>query len=69
VGLACYHVITDAEIVCVWDFQGAVAPDLEVLNAKQPELEDEFDGLYARLNPGAAAAEPQDKIGRLKASR
>lgn len=27
VGVACLHVITDANAVSVWDFQGAIAPD------------------------------------------
>jgi len=67
--LPAYYVITDANTVSVWDFQGAIAPDLEVLTVKQAELADGFDDLYARLNPAAAAAARQNKIGRLKASR
>jgi len=62
-------VIPDADTVSVWDFQGAIAPDLEVLTLKQAELEDRFDDLYARLNPAAAAAARQNKIGRLQVSR
>jgi hypothetical protein len=67
--LPAYYVITDAQMVSVWDFQGAIAPDIEVLNLKQPELAERFDDLYARLNPEAAAAARQTKIGRLEASR
>jgi Type I restriction enzyme R protein N terminus (HSDR_N) len=67
--LPAYYVITDAGIVSVWDFQGAIAPDLEVLTLKQSELEDKFDDLYARLNPAAAAAARQNKIARLQADR
>jgi Type I restriction enzyme R protein N terminus (HSDR_N) len=67
--LPAYYVITDAETVSVWDFQGAIAPDLEVLTVKQAELEDRFDDLYARLNPAAAAAARQNKISRLKGAR
>jgi hypothetical protein len=67
--LPAYYVITDADTVSVWDFQGAIAPDLEVLTLKQAELEDKFDDLYARVNPAAAAVARQNKIGRLQASR
>jgi hypothetical protein len=67
--LPAYYVITDADTVSVWDFQGAIAPDLDVLTVKQAELEDRFDDLYARLNPATAAAARQNKISRLAASR
>jgi hypothetical protein len=67
--LPAYYVITDAETVSVWDFQGAIAPDLEVLTVQQAELDKRFDDLYARLNPKAAAATRQGKITRLKAPR
>jgi Type I restriction enzyme R protein N terminus (HSDR_N) len=67
--LPVYYVITDAETVSVWDFQGAIAPDIEVLRVNQAELDERFDDLYARLNPRAAALARQSKIGRLKASR
>lgn len=64
-----YYVITDADTVDVWDYQGAVAPDIKVLEITQAELGDRFDDLYARLNPAAAALARQAKIGRLAASR
>ena len=64
-----YYVITDAETVGVWDYQGAVAPDIKVLEIRQAELGDRFDDLYARLNPAAAAAARQEKIDRLAAPR
>ena len=51
-----YYVITDGRIVSVWDFQGAVAPDRELLRVSQGELAGSFDDLYSRLNPRAAAA-------------
>jgi hypothetical protein len=60
-----YYVITDGRIVSVWDFQGAVAPDREVLRVNQDELAGSFDDLYSRLNPRAAAAARQAKISRL----
>ena len=67
--LPAYYVITDAKTVSVWDFQGAIAPDIEVLSVDQAELDDRFDDLYARLNPEAACLARQNKIGRLEASR
>jgi Type I restriction enzyme R protein N terminus (HSDR_N) len=67
--LPAYYVITDAKTVSVWDFQGAIAPDIEVLRVNQAELDGRFDDLYARLNPEAALLARQNKIGRLEASR
>jgi hypothetical protein len=67
--LPAYYVVTDAETISVWDFQGAIAPDLKVLEFKQAELDTKFDALYARLNPQAAAAARAEKIGRLEASQ
>ena len=60
-----YYVITDGRIVSVWDFQGAIAPDREVLRVSQAELAESFDDLYSRLNPRAAAAARQAKVSRL----
>jgi hypothetical protein len=60
-----YYVITDGRLVSVWDFQGAVAPDREVLRVSQAELAERFDDLYARLNPRAVAAARHTKISRL----
>ena len=64
-----YYMITDGRIVSVWDFQGAIAPDIEVLRASQAELPEKFDDLYARLNPRAAAAARHSKIARLQEPR
>jgi hypothetical protein len=58
-------VITDADTVGVWDYQGAIGPDIKVMEIKQAELDSSFDDLYARLNPAAAAAARQVKIGRM----
>jgi hypothetical protein len=60
-----YYVITDG----VWDFQGAVAPDRELLRVSQAELAGSFGDLYSRLNPRAAVAARQAKISRLTESR
>ena len=51
------------------DFQGAVAPDIKVLEVKQAELSAIFDDLYARLNPGAAASARREKIARIAPPR
>ena len=64
-----YYVITDGRIVSVWDFQGAIAPDREVLRVSQAELAGSFDDLYSRLNPRAAAAARHSKISRLEKPR
>ena len=67
--LPAYYVITDAKTVSVWDFQGAIAPDIEVMRMDQADLDTRFDDLYARLNPEAASMARQHKIDLLEASR
>lgn len=67
--LPAYYVITDARTITVWDFQGAIAPDIEVLTLQQADLAGRFDELYARLNPQAAAAARQKKVDHLKPPR
>ena len=63
--LPAYYVVTNSETVSVWDFQGAIAPDVKVMEFKQEDLNKKFDDLYARLNPVAATATRRAKIGRL----
>jgi hypothetical protein len=60
-----YYVITDGRLVSVWDFQGAIAPDRELMRVNQAELVERFGDLYARLNPKAAAVARESKISRL----
>ena len=60
-----YYVITDGRIVSVWDFQGAVAPDRELLRVSQEQLAGSFGDLYSRLNPKAATAARRAKIIRM----
>lgn len=64
-----YYVITDGRIVSVWDFQGAIAPDRELLRLGQADLAGNFDDLYSRLNPEAAAAAYRAKVSRLGDAR
>lgn len=64
--LPTYFVVTDGRLVSVWDFQGAIAPDREVVRVNQGELADKFDELYSRLNPLSAVAARQSKLSRLE---
>lgn len=64
-----YYVITDGRTMSVSDFQGAIAPDREVLPVNHDELPGSFDDPYSRLNPGAAAAARHAKISRLEEPR
>jgi hypothetical protein len=64
-----YYVITDGQIVSVWDFQGAIAPDREVLRVGPGGLAECFDDLYSRLNPQAASAARRAKVTRLEQPR
>lgn len=64
-----YYVVTDGRIISVWDFQGAIAPDIEVLRTDQAELAESFGDLYAYLNPEAASASRRAKAGRLEKLR
>lgn len=64
-----YYVITDAQSVGVWDYQGAIAPDLKVLEVKQADLADRFDELYSYLNRAAAMETRLRKITRLTPDR
>lgn len=60
-----YYVITDGKTISVWDFQGAIAPDRELLRVTQGELAENFSDLYSRLHPEAAATARRAKIRRL----
>jgi hypothetical protein len=64
-----YYVITDGQILSVWDFQGAIAPDREVLRIRRGELAENFNDLYSRLNPQAAAVARKAKVSRLEEAR
>ena len=50
-----YYVTTNGETVVVYNYQGAVVPDVKVLDFKRSELRERFDDLYHLLNPKAAA--------------
>jgi Type I restriction enzyme R protein N terminus (HSDR_N) len=67
--LPAYYVITDAQTITVYDFQGAIAPDIKVLEVKQAELREKFDDLYTLLNPQAAASARRQKIAKITPAR
>jgi len=67
--LPAYCMVTDGRVVSVWDFQGAIAPGIEVLRTDQGKLAASFDDLYSRLSPRAAAAARHSKISRLERPR
>jgi hypothetical protein len=50
-------------------FQGAIAPDIKVLEVKQAELREKFDDLYTLLNPQAAASARRQKIAKITPAR
>lgn len=60
-----YYVVTDGDYLTVWNYQGGAVPDLRVCEARRAALREKFDDLYATLNPAAALATRQQKIGRL----
>jgi len=64
-----YYVITDSQCVAVWDYQGAIGPDLKVMEVKQADLADRLEGLRAYLNPTAALETRTKKIKRLTPDR
>jgi hypothetical protein len=64
-----YYVITDGRTISVWDFQGAIAPDRELLRVTQAELAENFSDLYSRLSPEAATMARRAKISRLAEPR
>lgn len=61
-----YYVTTNGEAVVVYNYQGAVVPDVPVLDFKRSELRERFDDLYRLLNPKAAADARRAKADRLK---
>jgi hypothetical protein len=60
-----YYVTTNGAVVVVYNYQGARAPDLKVLEFKRSDLPDRFDDLYRLLNPKAAADTRRAKADRL----
>jgi hypothetical protein len=61
-----YYVTTNGEAVVVYNYQGAVVPDVKVLDFKRSELRERFDDLYQLLNPEAVADARRAKADRLK---
>lgn len=64
-----FYVITDAQSVGVCDYQGAIGPDLKIMEVKQADLADRLPDLYSYLNPAAAMETRKRKIDRLTPDR
>jgi hypothetical protein len=60
-----YYVITNGDLLTVYNYQGGAVPDVKVLEVRRSELRDRFDDLYRVLNPRAAADTRRDKIAKL----
>jgi hypothetical protein len=61
-----YYVTTNGEAIVVYNYQGAVVPDVKVLDFERSELRERFDDLYRLLNPKAAADARRAKADKLK---
>jgi hypothetical protein len=60
-----YYVITNGDLLTVYNYQGGAVPDVKVLEVKRADLREQFDDLYRVLNPSAAAEARRDKIAKL----
>ena len=61
-----YYVTTNGDTVVVYNYQGAVVPDVKVLDFKRSQLRERFDDLYRLLNPKAAADARKAKVDKLR---
>jgi Type I restriction enzyme R protein N terminus (HSDR_N) len=59
-----YYVVTDGNLLTVWDYQGAV-PDVRKMEFKREELQDRFDDLYRLLNRDTVTQARKEKIRKL----
>lgn len=60
-----YYVITNGDVLIVYNYQGGAVPDVKVLEMKRPELQQRFDELYNILNPQAAIEARHQKEAKL----
>jgi hypothetical protein len=56
-----YYVVTDGDLLVVWDYQGAV-PDVKKMEFKRQELQDRFDDIYHLLNRETVTQAREEKI-------
>lgn len=56
-----YYVVTDGDLLTVWDYQGAV-PDVQKMEFKRQELQDRFDDLYRLLNRDTVTQTRREKF-------
>lgn len=61
-----YYVTTNGEVIVVYNYQGAMGPDVKVLDIKRSDLNKQFDELYRLLNPKVAAEARRAKVDKLK---
>jgi hypothetical protein len=61
-----YYVITNGEMITVWNYQGGPVRDVKVMDIKRAELEGRFDELYRTLSPEAALKAWQVKQEKIK---
>ena len=59
---AYYYVVTAGDYFTVWIYQGGAVPDVRVIEVRRATLREQFDELYAVLNPEAALAARRQKI-------
>src|ERR1039457_4606357 len=64
-----YYVVTAGDYFTVWISQGGAVPDVRVIEVRRATLREQFDELYAVLNPEAALAALRQEIERLAGSR
>ena len=50
-----YYVVTNGDVLIVYNYQGGVVPDVKVLEIKRAELRERYDDLFRILSPKAAA--------------
>jgi hypothetical protein len=61
-----YYVITNGNVIIVYNYQGGAVPDAKVLEFNRSDLRERFDDLYRLLNPKAAADARRAKADKLR---
>jgi hypothetical protein len=64
-----YYVVTDGDHFTVWNYQGGAVPDVRVIEVRRATMREQFDDLYAVLNPNAALTTRRQKIELLAGSQ
>ncbi len=61
-----YYVVTNGDLLAVWDYQGAV-PDVRMMELRREDLRERFDELYRLLNRETVVEARQDTLAKLAA--